>query len=96
MMEIYWTAHAREQLRSIYDYIADDSPLYASRVVDRLTRRSQQIAAFPYSGRSVPEFESSEIREVLEGPYRLIYRITSEQIDIISVLYGAQEPPENP
>lgn len=74
-MKVHWTDTAREHLRAIHAYIARNSPPYALRIVDRLTRRSQQIAGFPLSGRVVPEFEHEQIREVLEGPYRLIYYI---------------------
>jgi len=62
-------------------------------VVDRLTRRSQQIAEFPLSGRVVPEFELPQIREVLEGPYRIIYYIKPDQIDVLAVIHGAQQIP---
>ena len=41
-------------------------------MVDRLTRRSEQIATFPLSGRMVPEYEAPDVREVIEKPYRLI------------------------
>jgi plasmid stabilization system protein ParE len=44
-------------------------------MVDRLTRRSQQIGEFPLSGRMVPEYEMTQIREVVEGPYRIIYHL---------------------
>ena len=50
-------------------------------MVDRLTRRSQQIADFPLSGRKVPEYEVDQIREVIEGSYRIIYYIKPDQID---------------
>jgi len=49
-------------------YIALDSPEYAKRMVDRITRRSQQIANFPLSGRKVPEYNLEQIREVIEDP----------------------------
>ena len=62
-------------------------------MVDRLTRRSQQIAEFPLSGRVVPEFELPQIREVLEGPYRIIYYIKPDQIDVLAVIHGAQQIP---
>lgn len=62
-------------LRAIHDYIALDSAEYARRTVDRLTRRSRQIAAFPLGGRVVPEYQSDRVREVFEGWYRIIYRI---------------------
>lgn len=88
-MKIHWTDTAEEHLYAIYAHIALDSPSYAKRMVDRLTRRSQQIADFPLSGRRVPEYEMDQIREVIEGPYRIIYHIKSDQIDILAVIHGA-------
>ncbi len=54
-MNVHWTDTALGHLDGIYRYIAQNSPSYAKRMVDRLTRRSQQIGAFPFSGRTVPE-----------------------------------------
>jgi plasmid stabilization system protein ParE len=59
-------------------------------MVDCLTRRSQQIADFPLSGRKVPEYEMDQIREVIEGPYRIIYYIKPDQIDVLAVIHGSQ------
>ncbi|HLO84023.1 MAG TPA: type II toxin-antitoxin system RelE/ParE family toxin [Nostocaceae cyanobacterium] len=90
-MKVFWTETAVNHLSSIYSYIAQNSPQYAQRLVERLTNRSEQIAQFPLSGRIVPEFESKQIREVIEGSYRIIYYIKPEQIDIIAVLHGSQQ-----
>ncbi len=46
-MKIHWTDTAIDHLRGIKQYIAQNSPDYAKRVVDRLTKRSQQIVDFP-------------------------------------------------
>ncbi|WP_354666183.1 type II toxin-antitoxin system RelE/ParE family toxin [Nostoc sp. GT001] len=75
----------------MYTYIAQNSPRYATRIIDRITKRSQQLANFPLSGRIVPEFETEQIREVIEGSYRIIYYIKPEQIDVLAVIHGAQE-----
>ena len=90
-MKVRWTATAERQLDAIHQYIAQDSPAYAQRMVDRLTRRSQQISAFPSSGRKVPEYDSVQVREVIEGPYRLIYIIKPGQLDILAIIHGAQD-----
>jgi toxin ParE1/3/4 len=66
-----------------------DSPEYAKHVIDRPTRRSQQIAHFPLSGRRVPEYDADQIREVIEGPYRIIYHIKPDQVDVVAVIHGA-------
>ena len=88
-MKVHWTRTAEAHLDAIYAYIAQDSKTYALRAVDRITRRSQQIAAFPLSGRRVPGYDADQIREVFEGPYRIIYHIRSDQIDVIAVIHGA-------
>ncbi len=90
-MKVCWTDTAIDCLTAIHDYIAKNSKLYAKRLVDRLTRRSQQIRDFPLSGRIVPEFEVEQIREVMEGSYRIIYCIKPDQIDVLAVVHGAQE-----
>lgn len=75
--------------------MAHDSEVYADRLMDRLTRRSQQVGTFPRSGRQVPEYEAPDVREVIEGSYRVIYRIKEEQIDVLAVMHSAQKlPPE--
>jgi plasmid stabilization system protein ParE len=90
-MKVHWTDTAEGHLDATYDYIAQDSPEYARRMLDRLTRRSQQIAQFPFSGRRVPEYDVDQIREVIEGSFRIIYHIKSDQIDVLSVIHGAMD-----
>jgi addiction module RelE/StbE family toxin len=90
-VKIHWSDTALEHLSAIYDYISQDSIEYAKRMVDRLTKRSQQIGAFPKSGPIVPEFDIEQIREIIEGPYRIIYYIKPDQIDVLAVIHGAQQ-----
>ena len=89
-MNVYWTETAIQHLSSFYTYLSQTSPAYAQRTVDRITRRSQQIATFPNSGRVVPEFDNDRIREIIEGKYRIIYTLQSNQIEVLAVLHGAQ------
>jgi plasmid stabilization system protein ParE len=89
-MKVHWTDTAEGHLEGIYSYIAQDSPEYAKRMVDRITRRSKQIAELPFSGRRVPEYDIDQIREMIEGPYRIIYSIKPGQIDVLAVIHGAR------
>jgi len=95
-MRVHWTHTAIAHLLAIYEYIARDAPTYAQRIVDRLTRRSEQTAMFPQSGRIVPEYDAPDIREVIERPYRIIYRIRDDQIDVLAVVHSAQLLPPEP
>ena len=78
-MKVLWAESALAQLQAIHDYLAQSSPEYALRIIDRLTARSIQIATFPVAGRMVPEYDLNEVREVIEGSYRIIYLIDSGQ-----------------
>jgi addiction module RelE/StbE family toxin len=93
-MKVYWTLNAIKHLTNIYEYIALNSPTYAKRMVDRITQRSEQISTQPFCGRKVPEYETEDIRELIEKPYRIIYRLKQDQIDVLAVIHGAQLLPE--
>jgi toxin ParE1/3/4 len=92
-MNVHWTDTAQHHLDAIHAFIALDSPAYARRTVDRLTRRSQQIGRFPLSGRRVPEYDRDEVREVIEGPYRIVYHIKPGQIDVVAVIHASRDYP---
>ncbi len=74
-MRVHWTENAIGHLVNIYEHIAINSPTYDRRMVDRITRLSEQIAEQPLSGRKVPEFDAEDIRKLIEKPCRIIYRI---------------------
>ncbi len=94
-MRVHWTNTAVDHLLAIHEYTAQNSEIYADRLMDRLTRRSEQIGRLPQSGRMVPEYKREDLREVIERPYRIIYRIKEEQIDVLAVVHSAQQlPPE--
>ena len=93
-MRVHWTKNAIGHLAGIFEYIEINSATYARRVVDRITRRSEQIAEQPLSGRKVPEYAAEDIREVIEKPYRIIYKIKPNQIDVIAVIHGARLLPD--
>ncbi|MFZ2448543.1 MAG: type II toxin-antitoxin system RelE/ParE family toxin [Syntrophobacteraceae bacterium] len=93
-MKVRWTQNAIEHLVNIYEYIANNSPMYAKGMMDKITRRSEQIAEHPFSGRKVPQYNAEDIREIIEAPYRIIYRIRPDQLDVIAVVHCARLLPD--
>lgn len=63
--------------------------------MDKITRRSVQIGAHPFSGRRVPEYDDEDIREIIQKPYRIIYRIKPNQIDVLAIIHGTQMLPDS-
>jgi toxin ParE1/3/4 len=94
-VKVRWTDRARQRLKLIHDHIAKDAPLVAPTVIERLVRRSIQIGEFPRSGRKVPEYQRDDVREILEHPYRILYRIKHDCIDVIAVMHYRQLLPDD-
>jgi toxin ParE1/3/4 len=90
-VKVVWTDTAVRHLQAIHDYILEDSETYARIVVDRITDRSRQLASHPLSGRRVPEYDADDVREVIEPPYRVIYRVAEDRVDVLGVIHGARQ-----
>ena len=91
MVKVVWAELALEDLKLIHEYISVDSKRYADRFIEKLITRVDQLESFPKSGRVVPEFNSDSIRELIEGNYRIIYKISAAQIAIIRIHHAARQ-----
>ena len=90
-MKIKWTDPAIKSLRNLHGYIAKDSEIYASSFVQRIILAVEKLTNFPRIGRVVPEADDETIRELLYQNYRIIYRIKSELIEILTVIHGRRD-----
>ena len=93
MVEIKWTIQAADDLESIVNFISSDSVHYAKLLASDIIEAIERLALFPESGRIVPEFtirEIREIREILFGNYRIIYRYKKEIIEILTIYHSSR------
>lgn len=92
MGKIKWTEKASSHLQAIHDYIAKDSKAYATRFVKSLIKATEKLEIMPECGRIVPELEGYGFREVIYRNYRIVYRLTHNDIvEILAVVHGARE-----
>jgi addiction module RelE/StbE family toxin len=82
---LIWSPRSIRDLESIHGHIAQDSPLYADLVVQRLILAPERLQQFPESGRIVPEREQPDLRELIVRPFRVVYRIRNDSIEIVTV-----------
>ena len=88
---VEWALTARGDLEAIASYIAADSPINALKVVERIEARAETLSSLPMRGRVVPELRWHGVmafQELFEKPWRLIYRIESHRVFMVSVLDG--------
>jgi toxin ParE1/3/4 len=92
-MRIVWSEAARDDLRENFLYIAQDNPNAARRLLGVIKDKAIALLDNPYIGRT-GRFEGT--RElVLSGTnYILPYRIIEQEIQILSVLHGAKQWPD--
>ena len=92
--DVRWTDAARDDLKSIVDYVAKDSPAAAVRCLDRIEGRCERLASLPGRGRIVPELGTAGIsiyRELIEGPWRVVYRHDDKLVHVLAVLDGRRD-----
>jgi len=78
MVKIIWTQRSLTDLKSIAEYISQDSIIYASRTIERILDAALHLENNPRIGRMVPEVgRDDKTREIILGNYRIIYKITS-------------------
>jgi plasmid stabilization system protein ParE len=89
-MRIVWSPRALDRVTEIALSIARDDPAAADRWIVAIFTRAERVRDFSRSGRQVPEVGRPEIREVLHGSYRVIYRIESKRVSVLTVRHGRQ------
>ncbi len=88
-MNIIWSPLALERVRNIARYIARDKPTAADKWVKDLFKLVGRLSTQPQSCRIVPELNRPDIRELIHGSYRVIYKL-SDTVNILTVRHGRQ------
>ena len=87
---IRWSKRGKLRRKQCVQYIAQESSdwptawKWEADVFDAVSH----LADFPLSGSVVREFGRADIRQVLLGDYRIIYRVKDNIPEIISIRHG--------
>ena len=91
--KVEWASVAEDDFRRIIDYTAIDSPGNALQMLERIRQKVSALYTLPERGRIVPELQRHGIsiyRELIVGPWRIIYRISDKPVYILSVIDSRQ------
>lgn len=93
--DVLLTEGAEQDLESIYDYIAEfDSVTSANYVLDALMEVVEGLSSFPERGSYPKELVGlgiKEYRQTFFKPYRLIYRVTGNEVIIYLIADGRRD-----
>ena len=88
---VKWSLPARNDLKQIHDYIAQDSRYYARNVIQEIVAKTEKLTELPEIGRTVPEISDQNIRELIVYSYRLIYEISEFGVEILAIIHGRRD-----
>lgn len=92
-MTLKWTRRALRDMQHLHDYIADDNPAAARRMVARIREAASHLRRSPQMGKRGRVEDTREL--VIAGtPCIVVYRLESEQVQIVAVIHGAQRWPD--
>jgi toxin ParE1/3/4 len=87
---VIWAPQAIEDVEAIRAYVARDSPHFAGLVVELIVAAVARLETHPLSGRVVPEVGDESLREVIQGNYRIVYRLRHDVVELVTVFHGAR------
>ena len=94
MIRIIWSPRSVEDLDAIRNHIARDSDANADLVLARLLAAPGRLRQFPESGRIVPEFGLTHLREIIVGPLQIVYRLRGDFVEIVTVIRATRIFPD--
>lgn len=90
-MRVIWAPRAIARAAEIAEYIAADRPSAAEGWVEALFAKAATLGRHARRGRKVPELDRDEIRQVLHGKYRIIYRIDPKRAVVLTVRHSRRQ-----
>lgn len=90
MAAIIWAPQAIADLERLLAYIAADSSASARRCAQQIVVRVDQLIEHPLSGAVIPEDDDGVYRQILQGNYRVIYRVEGAMVFIVAVHHAAR------
>ena len=94
-MKIRWSHEALERLIEIEEYISKDSRDRAIKFVDQLIEHADLLSDKPRMDRTVPELANPDIRELVFKRYRIVCRLKTNCIEILTVFEGHRQTRTN-
>lgn len=91
MVRIEWSVTTLEDVDLILQFIAREAPQTALMFGEQLISSVERLSSFPDSGRLVTEAPAEDIREVIFGNYRIIYKVADQShISVLRVWHSAR------
>ncbi len=91
MAEVIWRPQALRDLEAIEAYYENVAPDFAPLFVAGAFDATRRLSDFPNVGRAVPEIGDNDIREVIYRQYRIIYVVSEERVEVLTIYHSSRQ-----
>lgn len=84
-MKIIWSPLSVGRLEKIYEFIAESNSVIAGKIIKKIFSKVDSLTSFHERGRKVSEANRDDIREIFESEFRIIYKVESKRIVILTI-----------
>jgi plasmid stabilization system protein ParE len=90
-LTINLTESAYQDIEDIETFVSQSSPKIGRGFVNKIFTKIEILYDHPRIGRKVPEFDNDRIRELVQGKYRIVYKIVGEDlIEVLRIIHGSR------
>lgn len=92
-MKLTFTSPALADLDEILAYTRKHHPTSLARLRKRIDAVSNQLQAFPQSGRALDNAQGVRVAPLIRFPFRIFYRIADGRIEVLHVWHASRKAP---
>jgi toxin ParE1/3/4 len=96
MARLTWSTGAIRDIDEIGEYLSRSDEAYARALSRRVYRMADELADQPHFGAEVPEYGEENLREWQCDSYRILYRVRSDEVEVVMVRHVARLLPQRP
>jgi len=90
LKQIEYEQEAREDITNIREYISRNSIYYANKTVKEIIEKIKYLSMFPYMGRKIPEYNNTNLREIIYKSYRILYKVNFN-IYVLNIFHHSRD-----
>ena len=83
-------AAAAEDLKGIWDYVAQHNPEAASKLIKEITSRFAMLRDYPHIGRAQHRL-AKDLRSFVVKGYFIFYRPFEDGVEVLRIIHGSRD-----
>lgn len=88
---LHWTASANRDMVRLHDFLKQDDPRAAARIMKHLVASAKSLLIHPQLGNPLEEFTPRNVRHLIVQDYELRYELSGDNIYILRLWHCRED-----